>query len=147
MFLCRLRYDGVDPTHPGTSFIKLQNNINLSAIGESGIHPTLTVCDGPRCTERLRQAGEDIHEMGHWNWLLVSNRNRVVISCSLHVIHTFPAHLWRRSWRWVLWRILDAFWNWLSGLLLWKNGFPVLASDSCLEQQGDGTDSRQEIVG
>lgn len=69
-------------------------------------------------------------------WLLVgSDRKRVVIGCCLQVIHTFSACLcWRPWWR-ILWRILDAFCNRLSDLLIWENGLPVLTSDGRLQSK------------
>lgn len=80
-----------------------------------------THSDGFSCTDGVRHwRGDAADGTVETNPLLVgSNRDGVVIRSSLQVIYPFPAHLWWRSGRWILRRILDAFCNWLSGLLLW----------------------------
>lgn len=66
--------------------------------------------------------------------LVVSDRDGVVIGCSLQVVNPFPTHLCRGSWWWILRRILDALSNWFSlDLLSWQNGLPVFTSYSSLE--------------
>lgn len=87
--------------------------------------------DGFNCTKISDRQGDT--EDGALDWLLIgSDRDGVVIGCSLQVVDPFPAHLCRRSRRWILRRILDALCDRLSDLLPWKNGLPVFTSDGCL---------------
>lgn len=93
----------------------------------------MTALDGFNC-KILRQTGDA--EDGALDLLLIgSDRDGVVVGCSLEVVDPFPTHLCGRSWWWILRRILDALCNWHSGLLPWENGLPVFTSDSCLESK------------
>lgn len=119
MFFCCLRNEGMEQTH---SRLHLTSGIHWSGISA-------------RLTLFWWWSGRRGRALG---WLLIgSNRNRVVIGCCLQVVHTFPACLCWRPWRRVLWRILDAFCNRLSDLLIWKDGLPVLTSDGRLQSKSE----------
>lgn len=94
----------------------------------------------------MGQAGRNMEDGAVDRLLVVGDRDGVVISCVLQVVHTFPASLRGRSRWWILRGILDALCDWHPALLPWKNGLPVLTSDCCLETRKGDEESKSVMI-